>query len=257
MKSYSYSELISALQAIGIDEGQSVIVHSSLLHLGRMNDVKTSNIAAKHYSALKEVIGTKGNLIVPTFNLGFCDGKAFDPLTTPSVAMGVLSEYVRKLPGAVRSTHPIHSIAAIGPQAQYICKGDSKVAFGPSGPFSKLLALKARGLLLGTTIVNFSLLHFIEEQAKVPYRFTKTYTAPYGPKKEMKSYARYIRDPEIAPDIDYFKVDAIMRKKKLIQEATVGVGKIQSFEVDHIYSITLAKLKKDPYWLVRSEDSNH
>ncbi len=253
MNSYSYSELVNALRAIGLDEGQSVMVHSSLLHLGRMNDVKSSHIAARHYSALKEVVGSKGTVIVPTFNLGFCDGNAFDPLTTPSVAMGVLSEFVRNLPGAVRTTHPIHSIAAIGPQAEYICEGDSLIAFGPTGPFSKLLDLKARGLLLGTTIVNFSMLHFIEEQAKVPYRFTKLYTAPYGPNRELKSYARYIRDPDIAPQINYFKVDDVMRKKKLIKETLVGMGKIQSFNVDHIYSITLEKLKNDPYWLVRNE----
>ena len=253
MRSYSYSELVSSLKAIGIDDGQCVMVHSSLLHLGRMNDVRASNIVAMHYSALKEVLGSKGTVVVPAFNLGFCDGESFDPLTTPSVAMGVLSEYVRKLPGAVRSTHPIHSIAAIGPNAQYICEGDSAIAFGPSGPFSKLLDLDARGLLLGTTIENFSMIHFVEEQAKVPYRFIKTYTAPYGPNKVLKSYARYIRDPNIAPHIDYFKIDAAMRKKKLIQDIRVGAGKIQSFDVDHIYSLTLAKLKNDPFWLVRNE----
>ncbi len=254
MRPYSYSELIDSLKAVGIDYGQSVMVHSSLLHLGRMKNVKTSDIAAMHYSALKEVLGSEGTVVVPTFNLEFCDGKAFDPLTTPSVAMGVLSEYVRKLPGAVRSTHPIHSIAAVGPQAKNICEGDSAIAFGPSGPCSKLLHLNARGLLLGTTIENFSMLHFVEEQAKVPYRFTKTYTAPYGHKKELKSYARYIRDPNIAPQINYFKVETILREKKLIQETQVGIGKIQSFDVDHIYSITLERLKKDPFWLVRIED---
>lgn len=253
MRSYSYSELVNSLKAVGIDKGQSVAVHSSLLHLGRMNDVRTSDIAAMHYSALKEVLGTKGTVVVPTFNLDFCDGKAFDPLTTPSAAMGVLSEYVRKLPGAVRSTHPIHSVAAIGPQAEFICEGDPAIAFGPSGPFSKLLDLNARGLLLGTTIINFSMLHFIEEQAKVPYRFTKTYTAPYGPNQELKSYSRFIRDPNIAPDIDYFKVDAIMQKNQMIQETQVGTGKIQSFEAADIYSLTLAKLKTDPFWLVRNE----
>ena len=254
MKTYSFSELVNSLRAVGIDDGQCVMVHSSLLHLGRMNDVSASDNAAMHYSALKEVLGSNGTVIVPTFNLGFCDGNAFDPSTTPSAAMGILSEYVRNLPDAVRSTHPIHSIAAIGPQAEYICEGNPSIAFSSSGPFSKLLELNARGLLLGTTIINFSMIHFIEEQAKVPYRFLKSYTAPYGPTNELRTYARYIRDPEIAPHINYLKVGDIMRKENLIKEAQVGAGKIQSFNVNHIYSITLAKLTSDPLWLVRNGD---
>ena len=256
MKSYSYSELVDALRSVGIDDGQCVMVHSSLFHLGRMEKEKSSSdIAALHYSALMEVLGPNGTVVVPTFNLNFCEGEAYDPLTTPSVAMGSLSEYVRKLPDAVRTPHPIHSFAAIGAKAEYICDGNPDVAFSPSGPFPKLLDLSARGLLLGTTIENFSMIHFVEEQVKVPYRFKKTYTAPYGPRHEMKTYARYIRDPNIAPDINYFKVETTMRQHELIQDVQIGMGKILCFDVVRLHSVTLAKLKADPYWLVNDNIS--
>ena len=253
MRSYSYSELVKALHATGVKDGQCVMVHSSLLHLGRMVNVKSSKLAAMHYSALREVLGAEGTVIVPTFNFGFCDGEAFDPKSTPSVGMGVFSEYVRKLPGTARSTHPMQSVAAVGPQAQKICDGDSETAFGPSGPFSKLLDLNAQGLLLGTTMKYFSLIHMVEEQLKVPYRFTKKFTAPYGPNKELKSYAMYARDLDIDPRVNFLKVDIEMRKRNLIKEVQVGMGKVQGFNVNRAYSVTLAKLKNDPNWLISNE----
>ena len=253
MRSYSYSELVEALHATGVKDGQCVLVHSSLLHMGRMENVKSSELAAMHYSALRKVLGTEGTVIVPTFNFGFCDGEAFDPKSTPSVGMGIFSEYVRNLTGSVRSTHPMQSVAAVGPQANFICDGDSETAFGPFGPFSKLLDLNARGLLLGTTMKFFSLIHLVEEQQKVPYRFTKKFTAPYGPNKELKSYAMYARDLDIDPRVNFLKVESLMRKKKLIKEVRVGMGKVLSFDVDHAYSVTLVKLKNDPYWLVDNE----
>lgn len=252
MKSYSYSELVEALYAAGVYDGLCVMVHSSLLHLGRMENVKSSKLAAMHYSALREVLGTEGTVIVPTFNFGFCDGEAFDPKSTPSVGMGIFSEYVRNIPDTVRSSHPMQSVAAVGPQAQFICDGDSETAFDSSGPFSKLLTLNARGLLLGTTMQYFSLIHLVEEQLKVPYRFTKIFTAPYGPNKELKSYAMYARELDSDLRVDFLKVDAIMRKQNLIKEVQVGMGNIQGFDVDSVYSITLTKLKHDPYWLVRT-----
>jgi len=250
MKSYSYFELIEALQAVGITDGQSVVVHSSLMHLGRMKEVKSSNIAAMHYSALREVLGPAGTVVVPTFNFGFCRGEAFDPATTPSVRMGMFSEYVRKLPDAIRSKHPMQSLAAIGPQAEYICNGDALSAYSLDGSFAKLLELNVRGLLLGVTMRHFSFVHFVEEQVKVPYRFTKTFTAPYGPTKQMKSYCMYVRDLDIDPKLDFLKVGVAMCKKNMIQENVLGIGAVQSFDINDVYATTLANLKADPYWLV-------
>lgn len=255
MKSYSYSELVDSLRAIGISDGQSVMVHSSLMHLGRMKEVKSSDIAAMHYSALREVLGPEGTVVVPTFNFGFCRGEAYDSEHTPSVRMGILPEYVRKLPSAVRSKHPIQSVAAIGPLAQYICEGDASSGYSPSGSFAKLLELNVRGLLLGTTMRHFSFIHFVEEKLKVPYRFTKTFTAPYGPTKKMKSYCMYVRDLDIDPRLDFSKVGVAMGERKMIQENLLGMGAVQSFEIFNAYAITLEKLKEDPYWLV-SEFAN-
>ncbi len=67
-----------------------------------------------YLEAILEVIGPEGTLIVPTFNFGFAKGEPYDPLTTPSVGMGAFSEFVRRLPGALRTSHPMQSIAVVG-----------------------------------------------------------------------------------------------------------------------------------------------
>ena len=88
----------------------------------------------------------------------------FDPATTPSKGMGGFSEFVRTLPGARRSPHPMQSVAAIGPLADVICKTDTASSFDPGGPFSILLECGARGLLLGAPMQSFSLVHLAEER---------------------------------------------------------------------------------------------
>nr|BFE70126.1 hypothetical protein GCM10020092_034270 [Actinoplanes digitatis] len=63
----------------------------------------------------------------------------FDAASTESYEMGALAEYVRELPGAVRSAHPQTSFAAVGPRAaEWMSVHDLDCHLGERSPLGAL-----------------------------------------------------------------------------------------------------------------------
>src|SRR5215213_9600529 len=94
-----------------------MIVHSSFKSLGPV-----AGGPATVAQALVDSVSPGGSVFVPTFNYG---NDPYDPVTAPSYD-GVITEFFRKFPGAVRSLHPTHPIAGIGPDAATVLRDHEK-----------------------------------------------------------------------------------------------------------------------------------
>jgi len=248
---YALRQVGQALRAAGIVPGQTVLVHSSLMRLGTPGDCTAAELPARICAELRDAVGEDGTIVVPTFNFDFCRGSPYDPASTPSKGMGVLSEFVRRLPGARRSPHPMQSVAAIGPRAEEICARDTASSFDPGGPFATLVELEARGLLLGAPMQSFSLVHLVEERLEVPYRYWKTFSGPYGSPPSARSYRMYVRDLAIDPMLDLAPIEQLLARRGQLGGATAGAGWIRSFAVRDFLSVALEHVARDPEWLLR------
>lgn len=162
--------IAEALKRLGLRSGQHVLVHSSLSSLGRVDGG-----AAAVVQALLDVLGPDGTLLAPTLtgNEWIEPGSEwhFDAETTEGWT-GAISETVRSWPGAVRSLHPTHSVAAIGAAATTLTQGheDCITPCGAGSPYRRL-ADESSGkiLLLGCDHESNTTLHAVEEIAEVPY----------------------------------------------------------------------------------------
>jgi aminoglycoside 3-N-acetyltransferase len=253
MRTYRRDELLEALRAVGAGEGRILLVHSSLMSLGLMEGCRPVELAASVYSVLREAVGDSGTIVAPTFTFEFCNGIAYDPATTPSKGMGALSEYVRTLPEAQRSPHPMQSVAAVGPAAKAICTGDTASSFSEDGPFAHMVRCGARGLLLGAPMQSFSLVHLAEECQAVPYRYWKDFTAPYGPSHatELRTYRMYVRNLALDPRLVLSRVEDILAARGQIAAARCGSGWIKGFETIDFLAVTTKNLSRDPCWLLQ------
>jgi aminoglycoside N3'-acetyltransferase len=251
MKTYTENEIRTALSACGIGPGDNVLVHGSLMHLGRMHGVSGSDLAARHFEALRATLGENGTIAVPSFTFAFCRGNAFVPQTSPSEGMGVFSEYVRTQPGARRSAHPMQSVAAIGPAAAVICGAETRSSFDPGGPFDTMVKMGAKGLLLGAPMQSFSLVHLAEERCAVPYRYWKEFTAPYGEPSTPRSFAMYVRDLDLDPRLELSRIEDVLSADGLIRVAELGGGHLKAFALSDFLDVTLRKLQVDPAWLLQ------
>lgn len=165
-KTWTSEQLAEEFTAAGFQSGQNVILHSSLRSVG-----KTEAGAKTVTDALLSVIGPSGNLLVPTFtySLPGWKGDPFDLQKSPA-RTGAIPEHIRNRRDALRSFHPTHSTAVIGPEAEEICRDHFKATpLGVESPFSKMLDRNATILMLGTHQDTNSSLHLCEVMAELPY----------------------------------------------------------------------------------------
>lgn len=178
---FTVADLVTGLGALGVEPGTTIIVHSSLSSLGYVVGGARAVVLA-----LTEVLGPQGTLVVPTHSSELSDPMnwsrppipeawwptvrrampAYDPLLTTTRQMGAVAEMVRHLPGAIRSSHPRVSFAALGPHAEFITRDHDLVdSFGELSPLARLYDVGAQIVLLGVGHANNTTLHLAESRA--------------------------------------------------------------------------------------------
>lgn len=240
-------QLIAALKSIGIQEGDGLLVHSAVQYLGRPTDGINT-----YLEAILSVIGEDSTIAVPAFNFGFAKGERYDPRETPSVGMGSFSEYVRRQPKALRTPHPMQSLAVLGRYADDLVSRDTPSAFDPGSAFERLLELDFKILLLGADVNAISMLHYSEQRFKVPYRYWKDFTGevktPFG--WETRTYRMYVRDLDIDPQLDLKAVQERLEEQGRWFTTSLNYGQIAQCRIKDFVRIVDEFLAKNPWSLV-------
>lgn len=201
----SYKKIPSVLK---IEKGDVILLTSDITDLflqcqenGEIMDV---NILLDNF---QEAIGEEGTLLVPTYNWGFCQGKAFDYKKTPSKT-GAIGNAALRRKDFTRTKHPIYSFAVWGKDAVKLAAMDNIESFGPDSPFAYLEQVNAKNVFIGASLRNsFTYIHYIEQQLGAKYRYSKKFKSHYIDQNKVdtvKEYAMYVRDLDLgvvcAPD---------------------------------------------------------
>jgi len=170
--------------AAAISDAQAIVLHSASRAVGP--------IAGGAESIARAILDTCAGrtLVVPTFTPLRTDPSTwtsppvaeelfdvirdelplFDPDWSPPWGMGRIVDLVWRAPGALRSFHPVESVAAVGPLAASIVKPHPlDDPMGPRSPWARLVELDAVIVLLGVGLERCSMLHHAERMAEVPY----------------------------------------------------------------------------------------
>jgi aminoglycoside N3'-acetyltransferase len=165
------SKLIAELGIGGVKAGDSLFIHSSLSALG-MNSGDLNDF----YRELRVLVGDSGTIFAPAANIEAFFEENFDPqLTSVQTNLGALSEHIRNLPGAIRSGNAFDAVVGVGPLAVSICGHDNEVCYGENSPWKKMLRKDVKLLMLGVSFFYASIVHAVELDCKVPYRFWKNF----------------------------------------------------------------------------------
>jgi aminoglycoside 3-N-acetyltransferase len=143
------NEIKKALREFGLGKGNIVLVHSSLASIGHVDGGADTVI-----DAFLETIGNEGTLVVPVFG-----------------NLGILTEKVKKRPRAVVSDCPKGTVAAIGADAEFICRDHWKAdtAHGHDTPYLRIAGLGGYICLLGVDQDRNTTLHSVEALLELPY----------------------------------------------------------------------------------------
>jgi aminoglycoside 3-N-acetyltransferase len=172
---------------LGVRPGDCLLVHGSMGSMGRVVGGPTAVVLA-----ILDAVRPGGTIVVPTQTTGNRDPsmdrdskilprywqyvrehrRPFDPATTPSSGMGVIAERLRRWPGAVRSSHPQTSFAAVGRSAEWLMRHhalDSEL--GEASPLARLEACGGHALLVGVGYEKCTSFHLAEYRLPNPTRY--------------------------------------------------------------------------------------
>ncbi|KTG08073.1 aminoglycoside N(3)-acetyltransferase [Haloferax profundi] len=175
------TSLVSDFRDLGIDAGDTLLVHSSLRSLGWVAGGPQAVV-----DALQTVLTDDGTLVMPTFTGQYTDSATwehppvpdewvqiiresmppFRPDVTPTRMMGAIPECFRNYPDVIRSEHPTTSFAAWGAEADDIV-GDHGLDYGlgEESPLARIYERDGKVLLLGVGHDNNTSLHLAEYRA--------------------------------------------------------------------------------------------
>lgn len=187
------SSLATELRDLGVQAGDTLLVHSSLSALGWV-----CGGAQAVVDALQAVVTESGTLAMPTHTTQYSDPAGwsnppvpdawvdpirasmppFRPDVTPTRGMGAIAECFRSYPDVVRSRHPEFSFAAWGADADGVT-GDHPYdhGLGEGSPLARVYERGGRVLMLGVGHEVNTSLHLAESRADFDKR-TIEHSAP-------------------------------------------------------------------------------
>ncbi len=188
---YTQRDLTAALRALGVTDGQTVMLHASVKAVGKV--MGGPNVIL---GALLHVLGTDGTLMmyagwedIPDFvlelppplrELYYDQHPPFDPAVARAVRENsVLTEFLRTWPGAVRSENPEASMVAVGKRAEWITANHAlNYGYGVESPLAKLVEIEGHVLLVGAPLDTVTLLHYAEYLATIRHKQVIHYQCP-------------------------------------------------------------------------------
>lgn len=172
------STIAADLRALGVEAGDTVLVHGSLSSLGWV-----CGGASAIVDALLAVVTETGTVVMPTHSPGNMEPAnmkhppvpeewyetireempPFRPDCTPTQGMGAIAECFRSYPGVQRSDNPQHSFAAWGADARFVTADHAlEYSLGEQSPLARVYDLDGDVLYLGTTHATSTSIHLAE-----------------------------------------------------------------------------------------------
>ena len=242
-------EIVSGLQKLGLEAGAKVLVHSSLSSLGYVEGGADAII-----EALIEAAGPRGTVLVPTLTgseaLNADNPPFYDPSETPCWT-GRIPETLRQRPNAIRSLHPTHSVAAIGPNARALTRDHelSVTPCGPDSPYGRLAQAGGSILLLGVTHSVNTTFHHIEEIVGVPYHMQPGWVAARV-KTGDQVQTIHLMLHRYGPRRCFERMEPVFRERGIQRDGQIGQAHVRLIDACRMVEITRQALLQDPTLLL-------
>ena len=216
--------IAARLRELGLRNGDIVLLHSSLISLGKVNGGPAAVI-----DAFLDVLGEEGTLLVPVFG-----------------ALGILTDEVKSRPNVVISPCPVGTLAAIGKDAEELCRDHWKAetAHGNDTPYTRLAEKGGFICLLGVDQDRNTTLHSIEALLELPYMntATRTFTTPEG-EEITKSWKFYP-----GPHRDFIGLDSLLTPA--MTRGRIGNAEVRLIDAGKMYDIALNIGNVDPAFVL-------
>lgn len=246
------ASLVQLLEKVGAGDSEVVYMHTGLTFGWPNPELGRRRLLELVYEAIVS-IGVR-TLCVPTFTFSFCNGQNYDVQSSNS-KMGALNEYIRRLPGAVRSVDPLMSSAAVGADAGVV-QNLSKNSIGADSTFDRLhqRGSAVKFLFFGTTASEcFTYTHYVEERKQVGYRYNRTFTGKITQDSRTweDQYTLFVRYAGVVPASDQ-KLERALLASGAMRKELCGDSSISCVSEPAAYATIVEHLDENPLCYIAS-----
>jgi len=254
-RSYDQRQLLDALRAVGVREGDAVMLHSSFkpIHgfLGNIEQLTDVFIDA---------VGPQGHLLMVslpyrTSSLEYLGSyRTFDVRRTPSM-MGLVSELFRRRPDVVRSAHPTHPVLVHGPRASWFVEDHPRCLepCGPDSPFDRLAQADGKAVFFNVPVATYTFFHYLEhlvsERLPFPVYTAETFRVPVvdASGRTIEVETRVFHADAIARR-RFDVLESALRARGLIRQVRVGASTIEMVRVRDTIDCVLEMASRGRYF---------
>jgi len=251
-------DIAAGFRNLGLGSGDSVLAHTSLSNFGAVEGGADAVI-----DGLLDALGPNGTLLVPTLT----GHEALSPTNPPHIDLrtqacwtGRIPETLRQRPTAIRSTHPTHSCAAIGAQAEELTVGHhhSPTPCGITSPYFRAAWAGGHIAMVGCTLTTCTTLHTVEEIANLDYVCQRevaygTCIDRHGVKVDtpcrLHSYA--------GPERDFPGLEPLLLENGGMRLGRIGPCTVRLIQARTLIETTLDQLRFDPLFLTVERKQRH
>ncbi len=244
-------DIVQGLTRLGVRSGVPVLVHSSLRSFGHVEGGAQAVI-----EAVVTTVGLAGTVVVPALTGRATDGPEspphFDCQQSPCWT-GIIPETLRKLPGALRSVHPTHSVAAVGRLAEWLGR-DHFYAATPCGvgtPYARIAAEGGQVIMFGCDFNSCTMVHGLEETAGVPYHMQSVETlveAING--AECLSRPMRLHNWDHRIEKDFNRLHALLEPLGAVRTGRIGQAATIVVDAERLWALGVSHLIAHPWFFV-------
>lgn len=226
----------AALRSVHADECKVLFLHTEL-SFGILNpQIKRKQLCEILFELIME-LGVE-TVVFPTFTFSYGNHEDFDVRTTPS-KMGLLNEYARKRPEAMRSVDPMMSVVVFGKNKELLNVTGIK-SLGEGSIFDNLHKTEGvRFLFLGTRLgMCGTHMHYVEEALRVPYRYDMDFygkVTDYNGNTTEDHRILYVKYRDILPSVPLSFEEGLVAEGKL-EYCPLGATYVFSITEKNMYS---------------------
>ena len=245
------SHFVKALKDAGINKGDAAFVHSRVSAFGKLLAFDKNFLMQSLIDSIKDTVGIDGTIIMPTFSYSFDRNEPFDIDKTQST-VGALTEFFRKQPEVIRTTHPNHSVAIWG-NNKHELSNIGKDTFDENSIFGKLHKLDGKIVFFGAPFQSCTFIHYIEQMHKVPYRYMKKFRGKViinGSEhdEEISFYNKYS-----VFFSSFSRLEKHLLENGIMKNVKVGAGNIMAVKCRDLFDEGYKLLDKDIFFFLKNE----
>tara|TARA_B100000787_G_scaffold169737_1_gene162031 strand:+ start:601 stop:1386 length:786 start_codon:yes stop_codon:yes gene_type:complete len=244
-----------------LKKGDVVYLESDLTAFNKIftNSKSKSDFLEFFFILFKKLIGSSGNLIVPTFSYSWGDDKkqkVFDIKKTNS-STGIFPAYLLDKNNSSRTKDPMFSFAIFGKDKGYFSK-IGKNTFGEKSVYEKLYKKKAKLVSFGLNRFDPTFVHYVEQYfhtniEKIDYRYIKKVTGTINDngKKHKDTYFTFLKKKNIKKTYEEKNIKKILLKNNKLKFVKLFDADIYIVDAIDFFEYGLEGMKKNRNFFVK------